>query len=157
LSKIIKGSPEVSDVRIGIVVSRWNDTITSQLLAGAERVLTAFGVTGDAVTIVEVPGAFEIPITLDFMAESSEYDALIALGCVVKGETAHFEYVSNAAMEGIREVMLTHSIPIACGVLTTYTMEQAEARAEANDDNKGSEAAMTALEMVGLIRTLSSS
>lgn len=148
----IKGNADGKDLRIGIVVSRWNEPITSELTNGALRALSVCGVEDSMITIVEVPGAFEIPIMVDRMCTIGQFDAVIALGCVIKGETAHFEYVSNAAMEGIREVSLRHHMPITCGVLTTYTYEQAAERARRDDNNKGSEAALTAVEMVNVLR-----
>jgi len=141
-------------LRIGIVVSRWNSNITESLLRGALRALIASDVAEDAITVVRVPGAWEIPLAAKQLASQGDYNAIVALGCVIKGETAHFEYVSEAAMKGIREVSLEHGIPITCGILTTYTEEQALDRAGNNEDNKGSEAALTAIEMSTLLHSL---
>jgi 6,7-dimethyl-8-ribityllumazine synthase len=152
----ITGSIDAIDARIAIVVSRWNEAITGALVSGAERAFAAYGVGDDQVTVIEVPGAFEIPLACELLAKSGSVDAIVALGCVIKGETAHFEYVSNAAMEGIRDVMLRHKLPVTCGILTTYTYEQSEARARADENNKGSEAALTALEMISLSRRIES-
>ncbi len=151
---IYKGNLAEKDITIGIVVSRWNATITDSLRRGALRALAVYGVDDDNIIIVEVPGAFEIPVACEMLATNSEVEAIIALGCVIKGDTAHFEYVSNAAMEGIREVALKHEVPVTCGILTTYTEEQALLRAGDDEDNKGSEAALAAIEMASLRKQL---
>ena len=117
--------------------------------------LEAYGINESNITVVEVPGAFEIPFALDRLASGSTYNALIAIGCVIKGETAHFEYISESVMDGIARVSAAHNIPIACGVLTTYTDEQAIARSSDNEENKGSEAALAAIEMGNLAIQLS--
>jgi 6,7-dimethyl-8-ribityllumazine synthase len=150
----LQGNNEGLGLRIGIVVSRWNSNITESLLRGAIRALIASNVAEDAITIVRVPGAWEIPLAAKQLASLGDYHAVIALGCVIKGETAHFEYVSEAAMNGIREVSLEFGIPITCGILTTYTEDQALDRAGDNEDNKGSEAALSAIEMAALLTTL---
>jgi 6,7-dimethyl-8-ribityllumazine synthase len=150
MSQRVKGNLSGAGQRIGIAVSRFNSQVTDGLLHGALRTLSAYGVRDEEITIIEVPGAFEIPFALEKLAGSKKYDALIALGCVIKGETAHFEYISDAAMKGISSMIAKYQIPIACGVLTTYTEEQAVARSGDNEDNKGSEAAMTAIEMANL-------
>lgn len=154
MSTLIKGNLTGSGLRIGIARSRFNSPVTEGLLRGALRALLALEVSEDAITSVEVPGAFEIPFALDLLAASKKYDALIALGCVIKGETAHFEYISNSVMEGIARVSSGHNIPVSCGILTTYTEEQAIARSGDDEDNKGSEAAMTAIEMANLAKQL---
>ena len=151
---IFRGNTDGAGLRIGIVVSRWNSDITGSLRRGAERALMACGVTESDIIIAEVPGAFEIPIACAELASSGKVDAIAALGCVIKGETAHFEYVSDAAMQGIREVALQYLIPVTCGILTSYTMEQALERAGDNEDNKGSEAALAAIEMAQLQKML---
>jgi 6,7-dimethyl-8-ribityllumazine synthase len=154
MSKRIKGSNSGKGLRIGIVVSRFNSEITQGLLRGAMRALIASEIGEADIATVEVPGAFEIPFALEVMAGSKKYDALIALGCVIKGETAHFEYISNAAMRGIAAVQEKYGIPVSCGVLTTYTEEQAIMRSRDNEENKGSEAAFTAIEMANLAKLL---
>lgn len=151
---IFRGNTDGAGLRIGIVVSRWNSDITDSLRRGAERALLACGVAEGDIVIVDVPGAFEIPIACAELASLEKVDGIVALGCVVKGETAHFEYVSDAAMQGIREVALQYLIPITCGILTSYTMEQAIERAGDNEDNKGSEAALAAIEMAQLQKML---
>jgi 6,7-dimethyl-8-ribityllumazine synthase len=149
-----QGKNDGPGLRIGIVVSRWNSNITESLLRGALRALIASDVADDSITVVRVPGAWEIPLAAKQLASSANYDAIIALGCVIKGETAHFEYISEAAMEGIRNVSLELQIPITCGILTTYTEEQALDRAGDNEDNKGSEAALSAIEMSRLFHMI---
>jgi 6,7-dimethyl-8-ribityllumazine synthase len=151
---IFRGNTDGIGLRIGIVVSRWNSDITGSLRRGAERALLACGVAENDIIIVEVPGAFEIPIACAELASSAKVDGIAALGCVIKGETAHFEYVSGAAMRGIREVSLTYRIPVTCGILTTYTMEQALERAGDDENNKGSETALGVIEMVQLLKML---
>lgn len=150
----IKGELSGKGLRIGITISRFNSEITEGLLRGALRALLACQVSEKDITAVEVPGAFEIPFALDRMAGSAKFDALIALGCVIKGETAHFEYIADSAMKGIATVQDKYRIPVACGVLTTYTEEQAIRRSSDNEENKGSEAALTAIEMANLKRKL---
>ena len=152
MSKRIKGETSGKGLRIGIVLSRFNSEITEGLLRGAMRALIASEVSEPDVQIVEVPGAFEIPFALDLLASSGKLDALIALGCVIKGETAHFEYMSDSAMKGIRAVEEKHGIPVSCGIMTTYTEEQAIARSGDDEENKGSEAALTAVEMANLAK-----
>lgn len=151
---IFRGNTDGAGLRIGIVVSRWNTDITGSLRRGAERALLACGVVESNIVIAEVPGAFEIPIACAELASLAKVDAIVALGCVIKGETAHFEYVSDAAMQGIREVALQYLIPVTCGILTSYTIEQALERAGDNEDNKGSEAALAAIEMAQLQKML---
>ena len=154
MSQRIKGDLSGSGLRIGIVVSRFNSEITEGLLRGAMRALIASEVAEKDITVIEVPGAFEIPFALDLLAIQKNYDALIALGCVIKGETAHFEYISDSAMNGIIAVGQKSGTPVSCGLLTTYTEEQAIARSGDNEENKGSEAAFTAIEMANLAKQL---
>jgi 6,7-dimethyl-8-ribityllumazine synthase len=154
LSDLIKGHLSAKGLRIGIVVSRFNNSITEGLLRGAMRALIACEANEENITTIEVPGAFEIPFALGQLALSKKYDALIALGSVIKGETAHFEYIADTAIRGIAHVSGTYGIPVSCGVLTTYTEEQAIARSGDNEENKGSEAALTAIEMANLTKNL---
>ena len=153
MSPVIKGSLDGRDLRIGIVVSRWSSEITSSLLAGARRALTACAVRDEHITIAEVPGAFEIPLAAEKLAEEG-CDAIVALGCVIKGETAHFEHVSTVAMQGIATVAREHGLPVTCGILTTYDEAQAIARSRDDDNNKGAEAALAAIEVANLLRAL---
>jgi 6,7-dimethyl-8-ribityllumazine synthase len=140
--------------RFAIVVSRFNEEITRGLLAGAREALTAGGVPDDAVAVFEVPGAFEIPLAAKRAAESGEFAAVICLGCLIKGDTMHFEYIADAASHGIMRVALDTGIPVAFGVLTTLTDAQAEERAAPGPGNKGREAAAAALAMARLLRQI---
>ncbi len=150
MARIIRGEFDGEHHKIGIVLSRWNREITEDLLAGAMRAIVAAGIDESRVLIAYVPGAFEIGLALEQMAASGNFDALVALGCVVRGETTHFEHVSEAAMRAIANVSLRYKIPIGCGVLTTESVEQAIVRSSADDDNKGSEAALAAIEMISV-------
>ena len=134
-------------MRVGIVLSRFNPQVCEGLLAGSMRALTESGVADASITIATVPGALEAPLALQRMAQSGDYDALIALGAVIRGETYHFEIVANESAAGLSSVQLEFGIPIGNGILTTDTDEQALARA----DKKGYEAALTALEMANLL------
>ena len=150
----LQGSPRAAGYRFAIVVSRFNSEITDGLLAGARDVLAQAGVRDDDVTLVRVPGAFELPVAAQRLAESGRVDAVICLGCLIKGDTMHFEYIADAATRGISEVGLATGVPVAFGVLTTLTDEQAEVRARPGDGNKGREAALAAVEMATLLRTI---
>ena len=138
-------------MRVAIVVARFNEEITSGLLAGARERLAEAGVTGDAVTVVHVPGAFEIPLMARGLAASGRFNAVICLGCLIKGDTMHFEYIASAAAQGIMDAGLSTGIPVTFGVLTTLTDAQAEERAAPGPGNKGREAAQAALDMVALL------
>ena len=140
--------------RFAIVVSRFNEEITEGLLQGARERLAEASVPDDDVTIIRVPGAFEIPIVAQRLGESGEYDAVVCLGCLIKGETMHFEYIAEAASHGIMQAAAATGIPMAFGVLTTLTEEQAVERSRSGPDNKGREAAAAALEMANLFHKL---
>jgi len=152
--KRITGSLDGSELRIGIVVSRWNREITDALLDGAVRALVACSADFDRVTILEVPGALEIPVATAELAENA-MDAIIAIGCVIKGETAHFDHVSRLALDGIAAVSAEYRIPVACGILTVYDLDQAKERSGIDEGNAGSQAALTAVETANLLRSLS--
>ena len=139
-------------MRVGIAISRYNQNITRGLLAGALGVLAKRGVRVRAEDEVWVPGAYELPLAVQAMAKSRKYDAVIALGCILKGETAHNEYIARAAAEGLMRVMLDTGVPVAFGVLTPDTMAQARARSGKGTANKGMECAEAALEMAALLR-----
>ena len=150
MTQILEGQLTVSPrTRIAIAVSRFNATITEPLLTGARRVLAQHGVT--ELDIAFCPGAFELPLLVSRMAKSGQYAAVIALGAVIRGETYHFEVISNSAVDGLQQVALSTGIPVALGVLTADTIEQAMARSAPGDANKGAEAALAALEMVSLL------
>ena len=137
-------------------MSSFNQEITSGLLAGARAALADAQIVESDVTVVHVPGAFEIPVAALRLANTGRYDAVIALGCLIKGDTMHFEYIAAAASQGIMEVSTATGIPVAFGVLTTLTDEQAEVRSAAGPGNKGREAAMAAIEMATLFRRIGS-
>jgi len=144
----------VTGYRFAIVVSRFNEEITEGLLQGARERLAEASVPEENVTIIRVPGAFEIPITAQRLGESGEYDAIVCLGCLIKGETMHFEYIAEAASHGIMQAAAATGIPMAFGVLTALTEEQALERSRSGPDNKGREAAAAALDMAKLFRKL---
>ena len=154
LDNSLKGSAAAAGYRFAIVVSRFNDEITSGLLDGALETLAAAGVAGADVTTVEVPGAFEIPLTAKRLAESKRFHGVICLGCLIKGDTMHFEYIASATSHGIMDAGLATGVPIAFGVLTTLTDEQATIRAAAGAGNKGREAALAAIEMATLFAAI---
>lgn len=141
-------------VRIGIAVARFNEAVTNRLLEGALAALHEHGVADDAIDVATVTGAFELPLCAQRLAVTGRYDAVIALGAVVRGDTPHFDYVAGEAAAGLARAALQHDLPVAFGVLTTDTMEQAMARAGGENGNKGYDAAMSALEMIGLLRTV---
>ena len=142
--------------RIGIVVSRFNETVTRELLKGAVECQRQQGVEDDGIVVVWVPGAWEIPTALAWLSRSEDFDALIALGAVIRGETPHFDFVAGGCAEGVANVASASGLPIAFGVLTTDDLQQALERAGArvDSDNKGREAALTALEMANLFDRL---
>jgi 6,7-dimethyl-8-ribityllumazine synthase len=144
--------PKYESLRVGIVCSKFNEFVVNALLDGAKRGLAKHGVKDKNVEVFWVPGAFEIPVMARLMAVSRKYDVLIALGAVIRGETAHFEYVAGPCAEGIMQVQLETLIPIGFGVLTVENVEQAAARSRPDDTNKGFEAAEVALEMIATMR-----
>lgn len=144
----------IDGARFAIVASRFNARITDVLLEGAVATLAEHGVPDDHVSVVQVPGAFEIPITAKRLAASGRYEAIIALGAVVRGATPHFEYVAGECARGVSRVALEEDVPVIFGVLTTDTDEQARERAGGKKGNKGSEAAIAGLEMVTQLRRL---
>ena len=152
--KELQGSRQATGRRFALVVSSFNQDITEGLVRGASAVLTEAGVKSADVTLVRVPGAFEIPLAARRLARSGRYDAVVCLGCVIKGETMHFEYISSAVSHGLMAVSADTGIPVTFGVLTTLTEEQAIARAADGPDNKGREAAWAAIEMSSLVHEL---
>lgn len=140
--------------RFAIVVSRFNEEITEGLLQGARERFSEASVADENVTIIHVPGAFELPITAQRLGESGEYDAIVCLGCLIKGDTMHFEYIAEATSHGITQAASATGVPMAFGVLTTLTEEQAVERSQSGPANKGREAAAAALDMATLFRTL---
>jgi len=152
--KNIEGDLVVRNARFGIVVGRFNDFIGERLLAAATDTLIRHGAEPTNLEVVRVPGAYEIPLALKTLASSGKYDALIALGCVIRGATPHFEYVAGECAKGVSQVGMQYDLPIAFGVLTTDTIEQAIERAGTKAGNKGIDAALTAIEMVNLLKKL---
>ncbi|WP_294564993.1 6,7-dimethyl-8-ribityllumazine synthase [Succinatimonas hippei] len=153
--KVIEGNKPCRDGKFAIVVSRFNSFICERLVEGAIDTLKREGeVPEENITLVRVPGAIEIPVVLEKLAASNKYDALIALGCVIRGSTYHFEVVANECAKGITQVTLKYATPIANGVLTTESIEQAVQRAGSKAGNKGSEAAASALEMANVLKAI---
>lgn len=148
------GSLVATGLRFGIVTGRFNEFITDRLLAGCLEALERHGADLDQVTVAHVPGAFEIPLAAKAMAESGKYQAVICLGCVIRGATAHFDYVAGEAAKGIGQVAMATGVPVVFGVLTTDTLEQSIERAGSKGGNKGAEAAITAIEMANLLKDL---
>jgi len=148
---IIEGNLQAEGFRFGLIVSRFNSFICDRLLEGALDTLVRHGADKDQLTVVRVPGAFEIPLAAKKMAGSGKYDAIICLGAVIRGGTPHFEYVSSEVTKGVASVSLDSGLPIAFGVLTTDSVEQAIERAGTKAGNKGVDAAMSAIEMVNLL------
>src|SRR5947207_5247254 len=154
MSKVFEGQLSAAGLRFAIVVSRFNSFITERLLAGAMDALTRAGGSPDLIDIVKVPGSWEVPLAAGEVARQKRYDAVICLSAVIRGETPHFDYVAAEAAKGIAHVAAETGVPVAFGVLTTNTLEQAIDRAGAKGGNKGFDAAMTAIEMANLMRTL---
>ncbi len=147
-----KGDLAGKGLRLAIVVSRFNSFITERLLSGALDALTRAGADEKKVEVVRVPGSFEIPVAAKTLAQSGRYDAVITLGCIIRGETQHFDFISAEVTRGIQLAALETGVPISFGVLTTDTLEQAVDRAGAKSGNKGAEVALAAVEMANLLR-----
>jgi len=152
--KTIEGGLTVTNARFCVVVARWNSFVVESLESGAIDTLRRHGTSEQDITVVRVPGAFEMPLVLEKVAAGGDYDAIVALGAVIRGGTPHFEYVAGECVKGMAQVTLKHGVPIAFGVLTVDTIEQAIERAGTKAGNKGGEAAATAIEMVNLLREL---
>ena len=154
MASSIEGKRDAQGLKLGVVVSRYNQFITEKLLDGALDGFKSHGGEDDNVTIIRVPGAFEIPLIAEKLAASGKYDALVCLGAVIRGDTPHFDYVCDAVTRGIGDAIRTYKIPIGFGVLTTNDVQQAMERAGSKDANKGYEALLTVVEMVNVIRQL---
>ncbi|MDD3435846.1 MAG: 6,7-dimethyl-8-ribityllumazine synthase [Candidatus Gastranaerophilales bacterium] len=152
--KTIEGKLTVKNEKFAVVVSRFNEFISSKLLSGAIDELVRHGVKEDNITVIWSPGAFEIPVLAKKLAKSGNYNAIIALGAIIKGSTPHFDYVSGELSKGIASVSLETGVPVIFGVLTTENIEQAIERAGTKAGNKGSDAAKSAIEMANLIKCL---
>lgn len=156
--KTVEGNfQDAGQARYAIIVSRFNSLIVERLLEGAIDTLRRHGVQEDQVAIIRIPGAYELPLATQSVARTGRYDAIIALGCVIRGATPHFDYVAGEATKGIAQVSLNEDVPIAFGLLTTDSIEQAIERAGTKAGNKGVDAAMTAMEMVSLLRQIQAS
>lgn len=154
MKEALEGGLDGAGLRVGVVVARFNEFVTSKLLDGCRKALADHGVKNEDVTVVMVPGSFEIPLAAQKMAESGGVDAVVCLGAVIKGETDHYEHVSAAASEGISNVSLSTGVPIGFGVLTTENAEQAIARAGGGYSDAGYETTEAAIEMANLLRRL---
>jgi len=154
VTQVFEGQLQAAQFRFGIIVSRYNSMITGRLLDGALDALKRTGAPEKAMDIYRVPGSFEIPLLAKRLATAQKYDAVICLGALVRGETPHFEYISAEVTKGIAQVSLETGLPITYGIITADTVEQAVNRAGLKSGNKGFEAAMTAVEMVNLLKTL---
>ena len=152
--KTLEGKLVAENIKVGVVAARFNDFIVSKLVGGCEDALLRRGVRPEDIDLAWVPGAFEIPLIASKMAKSGKYDAVIALGAVIRGSTSHYDYVCSEVSKGVANVSLNSDIPVMFGVLTTDTIEQAIERAGSKAGNKGSECAQGAIEMVNLIRAL---
>lgn len=152
--KVLEGNVVAQGIKVGIVAARFNEFIVSKLIGGAQDALVRHGVSDDDITLAWVPGAFEIPVIAQKMAESGKYDAIVCVGAVIKGSTSHYDYVCAEVSKGIANVSLNSDIPVMFGVLTTDTIEQAIERAGTKAGNKGFECAEGAIEMVNLSREL---
>lgn len=154
MKQVLEGHLVGTDLKVGIVVARFNEFITSKLLGGAEDLLRRHGVKEEDITVLWVPGAFEIPLAAKKLADSGNYDAVITLGTVIRGATPHFDYVCSEVAKGVSAVSLQSGVPTIFGVLTTESIEQAIERAGTKAGNKGAEAAITAIEMANVYRQL---
>lgn len=150
--KVFEGNYDGNGSKIAIVASRFNEFITKELIGGAEDTLLRHNVNTDDIDLYRVPGAFEIPSVCNKIAKSGKYDAVITLGAVIRGSTPHFDYVAAEVSKGVASVSMQYNIPVIFGVLTTDTIEQAVERAGTKAGNKGSDAAMAALEMINLYK-----
>lgn len=151
---IIEGKFKGENIRVGIVAGRFNEFITNKLIGGAEDMLLRHGVKDKDIDLVWVPGAFEIPLVAKEMAKTGKYDAIICLGAVIRGNTSHYDYVCSEVSKGIAHVSLEFSLPVLFGVLTTENIEQAIERAGTKAGNKGAECALSAIEMVSLLKEM---
>ncbi len=152
--KVIEGKYNAQGLRFGIVVSRFNEFFTSKLMSGAIDCLLRHDADKDDITVAWVPGAFELPLVAKKMAESGKYDAIIALGTVIRGSTTHYDYVCNEAAKGIAQASIATGVPVSFSVVTTENLDQAIERSGTKAGNKGVDGAMTAIEMANLLRQI---
>jgi 6,7-dimethyl-8-ribityllumazine synthase len=154
MAKVLEGQLSAQGLRFAVIVSRFNSFITERLLAGALDALRRTGAADDAIDVIKVPGSWEVPLVATEIARQHRHDAVICLSAVIRGDTPHFDYVAAEAAKGVAHAALETGVPVAFGVLTTNTLEQAIDRAGAKGGNKGFDAAMTAVEMASLMRTI---
>lgn len=152
--QIVEGHLTATGLSFGIIVSRWNDFITKALLEGALDALKRHGADESRITVAWVPGSFEIPVAAKAMAQTGKFDALVALGCVIRGATTHYDHIAGGVTSGLNSLALETGLPIAFGVLTVESIEQAIERAGSKAGNKGAEAALVAVEMADLLKKL---
>lgn len=154
MPRTLEGELDGQDLTLAIVVSRFNQRLTERLLAGAQEALAKHGVDPERVDVVHVPGSFELPLTAQRLAETGRYQAVVCLGCVLRGETPHFDYVAGQAASGIARVGLDTRVPVIFGVVTADTLQQALDRAGGREGNKGFDAVLTAIEMANLMKRI---
>ncbi|OGP15339.1 MAG: 6,7-dimethyl-8-ribityllumazine synthase [Deltaproteobacteria bacterium GWA2_54_12] len=154
MPRIIEGNLSAKGLKVAIVVGRFNDFISDRLVDGAVDTLLRSGAADNDIDVVKVPGAFEIPVAAKTLAKGGNYDAILCLGCVIRGATPHFEYVAGEAAKGVARVSLDFETPISFGIITAENLEQAIERAGTKSGNKGRDAALTAIEMANLLKTL---
>jgi 6,7-dimethyl-8-ribityllumazine synthase len=154
MSRVLEGQLSAAGLRFAVIVSRFNSFITERLLAGAMDALTRTGASADLIDVIKVPGSWEIPLVAGEIARQHRYDAVVCLSAIIRGETPHFDYIAAEAAKGLAHVAAETGVPVAFGVLTTNTLEQAIDRAGTKGGNKGFDAAMTAIEMANLLRVL---
>ncbi|WP_029407768.1 6,7-dimethyl-8-ribityllumazine synthase [Thiomicrorhabdus sp. Milos-T2] len=152
--EMIQGNLNAEGMKLGFVVTRWNSFVVDHLVKGSIEVVERHGGSADNITQVIVPGAFEVPLAVEKMAASGKYDAIVALGAVIQGGTPHFDYVAGEATKGISSVMLKYGVPVAFGILTVNSIEQAIERSGTKMGNKGEEATVSAIEMVNVLKQL---
>ncbi len=152
--RLVEGRLDAGFARFAIIATQWYDEILEPMITAALQTLREAGAADREITLIRVPGAFELPVALEHAAASGKYDALIALGCVIRGGTPHFEFVAGECTRGVGEVALSYRLPIAFGVLTTDTLKQARDRSRPGKDNKGREAALAAVQMLSVLRQL---
>jgi len=154
MPKVIEGNLSAKGLKTAVVVSRFNDFIGERLLDGAVDTLIRSGAADTDIEVIKVPGSFEMPVIAKTLAKSAKYDAIICVGCVIRGSTPHFDYVAGEAAKGIARVALDYECPVSFGVITADNLEQAIERAGTKSGNKGRDAALTAIEMANLIKTI---
>ncbi len=156
MPRILEGNLSAKGLKLALVVGRFNDFISERLLNGAMDTLLRSGASEGDIDVVKVPGAFEMPLAVKVLAGSGRYDAIVCLGCIIRGSTPHFDYIAGEASRGIARASLEHSTPVSFGVITADSLEQAIERAGTKSGNKGRDAALTAVEMANLLKAVKS-